>query len=75
VIYSHNKWYKKRGQPNVGWRLKLAELLAETKNFTEAIHQARICLRLRPQLNAARQLIATLSVMPEAIEQKPTDAY
>lgn len=48
----------------VGWRLSLARSLAETGRTEEAIHQARICLRLQPELKSAKQLIAELSVAP-----------
>jgi len=55
---------------HVAWRLTLARLLAETGSVPEAIHEARICLRLSPQLKAAEKLIADLSVRPEAFEQQ-----
>ena len=50
----------------VGWRFTLAGLLAEKGDIQEAIHEARICLRLRPQFKAAEKLIADLSVRPVA---------
>jgi len=46
----------------VGWRLALAKALAETGQVEEAMHEARICLRLRPQMQAAKKLIEDLSV-------------
>jgi tetratricopeptide (TPR) repeat protein len=46
----------------VHWRLRLARLLAEQQQVDEAIHEAKICLRLSPQLKAAENLIADLSV-------------
>ena len=46
------------------WRFTLARLLAETDRIPEAIHEARICLRLQPQMNAAKKLIEDLSVLP-----------
>ena len=46
----------------VYWRLALAQSLAETGRLPEAMHEARICLRIRPQMNAARKLIEELSV-------------
>jgi len=46
----------------VDWRLELARLLAQTGNIPEAIDQARICLRIRPQMTAAKELVADLSV-------------
>lgn len=51
----------------VQWRFALARLLAETDRIPEAIHEARICLRLRPQFTAAERLIAELSVLPGAV--------
>jgi tetratricopeptide (TPR) repeat protein len=50
----------------VNWRFMLARLLADTGQVREAIHEARICLRLRPQFKAAEELIANLSVRPAA---------
>ncbi|HEX41228.1 MAG TPA: hypothetical protein ENN81_04115 [Phycisphaerales bacterium] len=46
----------------VSWRLTLARALAETGHIEDAIHEARICLRLNPQMKAAERLIADLSV-------------
>ena len=46
----------------VGWRLAYARTLAEQGQIDQAIHEARICLRLRPQLEAARRFISDLSV-------------
>jgi tetratricopeptide (TPR) repeat protein len=54
----------------VNWRFTLARLLADTDRIPEAIHEARICLRLRPQLKAAEKLIADLSVLPGAISNE-----
>jgi tetratricopeptide (TPR) repeat protein len=54
----------------VQWRFNLAQLLAETDRIPEAIHEARIGLRLRPQFKAARKLIADLSVLPGAVVQE-----
>ena len=48
----------------VRWRFNLAKLLAEQEQVDEAIHEARICLRLSPQFKAAERLIADLSVRP-----------
>ena len=44
----------------------LATLLARMDRIAEAIHEAAICLRLRPQFNGAQKLIADLSVQPVA---------
>ncbi len=53
----------------VYWRFALARLLAETDRIPDAIHEARICLRLQPQMNAAKKLIEALSVLPGAISE------
>jgi tetratricopeptide (TPR) repeat protein len=55
----------------VQWRLALANLLAQTNKISEAIHEARICLRLRPQFKAAERLIEKLSVLPGAAAEDP----
>ncbi len=47
---------------NTSWRLALARLLADTGQPAEAIRQAKICLRLAPQTQAAIALIEGLSV-------------
>ena len=36
----------------------------------DAIHEARICLRLSPQLASARKLIEDLSALPGAVDDK-----
>jgi O-antigen ligase/tetratricopeptide (TPR) repeat protein len=51
----------------VYWRFNLARLLAETDRIPQGIHEARICLRLRPEFKAAEKLIADLSVRPAAV--------
>lgn len=53
----------------VQWRLTLATLLAKTDRIAEAIDEAAICLRLRPQFGGAQKLIADLSAQPTAQEQ------
>jgi tetratricopeptide (TPR) repeat protein len=55
---------------HVQWRFALATLLAETGKISEAIHEARICLRLRPQFRAAERLIGQLSVLPGAVAEE-----
>jgi O-antigen ligase/tetratricopeptide (TPR) repeat protein len=50
----------------VQWRFTLAKLLAGKGMVSDAIYEARICLRLRPQFTAAQKLIADLSVLPAA---------
>jgi len=52
----------------VYWRLELARLLTKTEQIPEAIHEARICLRLQSEFKAAESLIAQLSLHPAAVE-------
>jgi tetratricopeptide (TPR) repeat protein len=46
----------------VWWRMNLARSLAALNQWDEAIHEARICLRLRPRMKAAENLIKKWSV-------------
>ena len=48
----------------VHWRFELARLLAKMERIPEAMNEARICLRLRPQFKAAEKLVADFSVHP-----------
>ena len=52
----------------VHWRLEFARLLAKKERIPEAMHEARICLRLRPQLKAAQRLLADLSLHPGSLD-------
>ena len=54
----------------VGWRFNLAQALAKSGRVADAMHEARICLRLRPQMMVAERLIADLSVHPDAMSEK-----
>jgi O-antigen ligase len=54
----------------VHWRYALAILLAETDRIPEALHEARICVRLRPQFKEAERLVADLSVNPASFDRK-----
>ncbi|MBN1763792.1 MAG: O-antigen ligase family protein [Sedimentisphaerales bacterium] len=54
----------------VQWRLLLARLLAETNQISEAVHEARICLRLYPRMPGAEELLAKLSLAPDNRENK-----
>lgn len=56
----------------VQWRFELARLLSDADKISEAVHEARICLRLRPQFKPAERLIADLSVLPGATEEEPS---
>lgn len=58
-----------RSYNNVYWHYELARLLAEQERIEKAIHEARICLRLRSDFEPAKQLIAKLSVHPEALSE------
>jgi len=44
------------------WRYQLARLLASQNQITEAIHEAKICLRLDKTFDAARHLIEEIAV-------------
>jgi len=46
------------------WRIELAKLLAEKKRMPEAMRQARICLRIRPNSKEAEKLVADFSMFP-----------
>lgn len=46
----------------VGWRYELARSLAELGETEQAMREARLCLRLRPQMDRAKTLLADLSV-------------
>ncbi|MEN6333392.1 MAG: O-antigen ligase family protein, partial [Phycisphaerales bacterium] len=48
----------------VGWHYTLAQLLAQTDRVEDAMREARICLRLRPDYGAAKKLIEQLSLRP-----------
>jgi len=55
----------------VNWRMKCAKLLADAGRIKDAIHEARICLRLRPNMAAARKLIEDLSVQGREMKPSP----
>ncbi|MDY6913086.1 MAG: O-antigen ligase family protein [Planctomycetota bacterium] len=52
----------------IGWRLNLAEALAKTGQTSEALDQAHICLRLMPQMAAAKRMIADLRIQQTLVE-------
>jgi O-antigen ligase len=54
----------------VDWRLNLALLLADTGDVREAIREAKVCLRFRPEYAAAKRLIDRLSIDPRLAEQE-----
>jgi O-antigen ligase len=51
----------------IDWRVDLARALATVGHLEEAIHEARICLRLRPQYAPAMQLLEELIKRKESI--------
>jgi tetratricopeptide (TPR) repeat protein len=53
------------------WHYQLAALVAQKGLVDEAIHEARICLRLEPNYEPARKLMAELSLRTERVEEKP----
>jgi len=55
-----------RDYGRVDYRLNLARQLAATGQTTEAMHEARVCLRLRPAYGPARQLIEELLLQTPA---------
>ena len=57
----------------VYWRLDLARQLAKTKQIKQAIRELRICLRLRPQMKAAENLLVELSVDPNGFNSEETN--
>ena len=54
----------------VPWRLELAKLFASVNRIQEAMHEAKTCLQLSPQLEAAKKLIADFSVHPAAFGEE-----
>jgi tetratricopeptide (TPR) repeat protein len=52
----------------VDWRLELARTLAAMGKPVEALREAQICIRLRPNMEAAKDLVATLSVESPATQ-------
>ncbi len=53
----------------VSLHLDLARLLAQAGRTDEAMHEARICLRLAPDSEPARRLIEELSILPDTSGQ------
>lgn len=47
----------------IEWRMALARILTKTNRIPEAIHETRVCLRLEPQMESAKKLLASLVVM------------
>ena len=55
---------------NVDWRLARARALAQSGQVPEAMHEAQVCLRLRPELAEAKRLIGELSVRGGTISRQ-----
>lgn len=60
----HYRLALRQNYNQVGWHYELACLLARAGRVDEAIHEARICLRLRVNHASARRLLEELSVRP-----------
>jgi hypothetical protein len=58
--------------PQIDWRLNLARALAKNGKLDEAVHEVRICLRLRPHHAEATQLLEDLSGRAEDARSKGT---
>jgi Flp pilus assembly protein TadD len=54
----------------VDWRLNLVRALAATGRFDDAIHQLRICLRLRPRDAEATSLLTEVTARAEDARSK-----
>jgi O-antigen ligase/tetratricopeptide (TPR) repeat protein len=54
----------------VHWRLALAKLLVDEKKVPEAMHEARICLRIRPQFKEAEKLVRDMSLHPQVLNEE-----
>ena len=48
----------------------LAKALADVNRIPEALDEARICMRLRPQYDPAKKLVAELSVIPSGFGEE-----
>jgi tetratricopeptide (TPR) repeat protein len=67
IEYYHRALALDYGQ--VDWRFRLAKTLVEAEKIPEAMDEAKICLRLRPQFKAAKKLVEDLSIHPKMLEQ------
>jgi tetratricopeptide (TPR) repeat protein len=52
----------------VRWRIELAKALAAANSLPQALHEAKICLRINPNSVEAQKLVADLSMHPAAWE-------
>jgi tetratricopeptide (TPR) repeat protein len=60
----HYRLALRKDYDQVGWHYELACLLARVGRVEDAIHEARICLRLRQDYAPARRLLEELVVRP-----------
>ena len=61
-----------RQYDQISWRLELAGILRRMGNVQEAMRQAKICLQLHPQLEAAEKFVAELAVHPAIVAHEHT---
>ena len=54
----------------IQWRFELAKLLANTGKMSEAMREAKICLRLSPEFGKAKKLVADFSVHPSILAKE-----
>jgi tetratricopeptide (TPR) repeat protein len=56
-----------RQYDQISWRLELAGILRRMGNVREAMREAKICLQLHPQLEAAEKFVAELAIHPAVV--------
>ena len=61
-----------REYSQISWRLELANILVKMGRVQEAMREAKICLQLNPQLEAAEKFVADLSVHPAIVAHERT---
>ena len=71
MAIEHYRLAIKKDYDQVGWHYALAQLLDEEGRVDEAIHEAEICLRLRPDYGAAKRLIEESSARSAGTEKMP----
>jgi hypothetical protein len=54
---------------NITWRFELADLLAKCNRTKQAMDEAKICLQLKPNFGAAKNLLANCSVQPSFLNE------
>ena len=69
MAIDHYRVAIKKDYDQVGWHYALARLLNEEGQIDEAIHEAEICLRLRPDHSPAKKIIEELSVRSAKAEK------